>query len=287
MIKAFHTNSTRPFLINNSGAAYYIEDFELLTTVLSALMWRKLNGSIKLYTDKTGKDYYQSIDILDLWDAGINTAVLENISEYVNPQIFWACAKIFALQAEQTPVAMIDMDLIVWKSLLSVLTGKQLAVIHREELMENVYLAPEILKKRKDYQFDAEWDWTALPCNMSFAYFADPGFKKYYTDCSIDFMSYNNEYPQEMVSQMVFAEQRIVAMCAKKMTIPVYHFLDHPFQPDNQIFTHLWGAKKTIRNEPEKRKKVCCSLLLKIKENFPEYYYKLSQIEVFTLYINS
>ena len=48
----------------------------------------------------------------------------------------------------------------------------------------------------------------------------------------------NHEYPCEMVSQMVFAEQRIVSMCAKKMNIPIYHFLDDPFQADNSIFTH-------------------------------------------------
>jgi hypothetical protein len=285
MINAFHVNSTAPFFLNNKGE-YYIEDFDLLTTILSALMWRHLNGSIKLYTDKTGKDYYNSIGISDLWDAGIDTGILESIPATINQQIFWASAKIFALEAEETPVAMIDTDMIIWKDLSSILSDKQFAVIHREDLFEDIYLSPEKLKKRANYQFDSEWDWTELPCNMSFAYFANKDFKKYYTDCSIDFMSGNDEYPKEMVSQMVFAEQRLVSMCAKKINVPVYYFLDNPFKLGNQIFTHIWGAKAMLRNDNQQRQKICNCLLLKIKEYFSEYHHKLSSIDIFKQYYN-
>jgi hypothetical protein len=284
MINAFHINSTAPFFINNKRE-YHIEDFDILTTILSALMWRKLNGRIKLYTDKIGKDYYASIGLLDLWDAGVDTTVLENMPETINQQIFWASAKIFALQAEVTPVAMLDTDLIVWQNLSSILHNKPFAVIHREKIFANIYLPPDKLKKREDYQFDSDWDWTELPCNMSFAYFTNSNLKKYYTDCSIDFMLENDEYPKEMISQMVFAEQRIISMCAKKMNISIYHFLDDPFQLDNQLFTHIWGAKEMTRNDSNQRRKLCTCLILKIKEYFPEYFPELSKMKMFKSYI--
>ena len=45
-MQAFHSNWTRPFFIRNPHMEYRIEPFELLTTALSALEWRRENGSI-------------------------------------------------------------------------------------------------------------------------------------------------------------------------------------------------------------------------------------------------
>ena len=281
MIPAIHVNSTVPFAIKKNGATYYQEDFELLCMVLSALMWHKMNGSIKLYTDKTGYDYYASFDLLDLWDGGVDTSVLSSIPDAVNQEIFWAAAKIFALRNETTPVAVIDTDLIVWENLEHELVDRQFAVIHREELSPSYYIPASYLKTRSDYQFDPEWDWTALPCNMSFSYFSDRDFKKYYTDCAIDFMTGNGEYPMEMISQMVFAEQRLAAMCAVKKNIPIHHFLRDPFQTDNTRFTHLWGGKDHARNDISWRKTLCAAILSKINEHFPDYHNKLMGVELF------
>lgn len=281
MIQAIHVNSTAPSAIKNKGAAYRQEDFELLYTALSALMWRKKNGPIKLYTDKTGYDYYASFGLLDLWDGGVDTSVVESIPGEINQEIFWAAAKIFALRNEAAPVAMIDTDMIVWENLAPDLEDRRFAVFHREELHGYIYINPDFLKKREDYKFDPEWDWTALACNMAFSYFSDPGFKKYYTDCAIDFMTGNGEYPMEMISQMVFAEQRIAGMCAVKMNVPIYHFLNDPFQADNKCFTHLWGGKDFARNDARQRKTLCAAILRKIEEHFPDYYKKVMGVELF------
>ena len=281
MIPAIHINSTAPFSLKNKDKDYYIEDFDLLSTVLSALMWREKNGTIKLYTDKTGYDYYDSCGLLDLWDGGVDTDVVENIPDTINQQIFWAAAKIFALQNEPAPVAMIDTDLIVWEDIASELVSQKLAVLHREEIREHIYFPSNLLKKRKDYKFDTEWDWKELPCCTAFAYFSDQSFKDYYTNCAIDFMTGNNEYTNDRLSQMVFAEQRIISMCAKKMNIPVFHFLNHPYQTDNTRFTHIWGGKDIARDNIQQRKMLCKALLQQIKERFPCYYDKLSELKTF------
>jgi hypothetical protein len=165
------------------------------------------------------------------------------------------------------------------------LDKNQIVVLHREELYEWCYLSAEKLKKRSDYQFDPQWDWSEFPCNMALAYIANPEFKKYYTDCAIDFMTGNREHPMEMVSQMVFAEQRIISMCAKKMNIEIHHLLDDPFQPDNKIISHIWGAKNILINNPEQRKLFCTTIIKKIEKLFPEYYKKICKMECFKHYI--
>ena len=47
-MQAFHSNWTRPFFVRNPHMEYRIEPFELLTTALSALEWRRENGSIRM-----------------------------------------------------------------------------------------------------------------------------------------------------------------------------------------------------------------------------------------------
>ncbi len=93
MLKAFHITHTRPY--HDQGATFHIEDFELLTTILSALQWRRKNGSIRLYTDSVGKEYYEREQMTFIWDEGINTQVLENIKETIDFSIFLGGRKAF------------------------------------------------------------------------------------------------------------------------------------------------------------------------------------------------
>ena len=53
---AIHINWTKPFK-NRFNAPYEVEDFEILTTILSALKWREKNGNIKMVTDSVGAQY--------------------------------------------------------------------------------------------------------------------------------------------------------------------------------------------------------------------------------------
>lgn len=270
MIKGLHVNSTAPFFAKNNRTEYFIEDFEILTTILSALMWKKCNGPIKLYTDEVGLAYYQSLGLIDLWDGGIDTETISNIPNSIDQNIFWAAAKLFAVKNEGAPVALIDTDLIVWTDLNETLSKEKFACLHREDFVD-CYLPLELLKKRKGYVPDPMWSWTERPCNTAFAYFGDKDFLEYYTTRSIDFMNDNKEMPCEFISQMVFAEQRIVAMCAKAMDIPIHAFLKDPYQENNDKFSHLWGAKCVARDHRSQRTILCCALMKKINKLFPEY----------------
>ena len=176
-MKAFHSNWTAPYLINSS--TYEMKDYEILMTILSALKWREKNGSIKMVTDKTGKEYYKKIGIEAIWDLGIECK-LDGIYDLVNKEIFWAAGKVYALSMEDGPIAMIDTDFIVWKPLEELIKESSLAVIHREGIDPLVYPDKEYFNLKEGYSFDDAWNWKVEPCNTAFAYFNDKKFIKEY-----------------------------------------------------------------------------------------------------------
>ena len=276
MIKGIHIWSTAPGTKKRGGYPYEPAYFELVCLALSALMWRKLNGPIKFYADTEAFAWFQSHDLLDIWDGGVDTEALDSIPSSINQEIFWAGSKLFALRAEPAPVAMVDTDLIIWKPLEKLL-GKTLTVLHREEFSD-CYIPMEYLKKRPGYQFDPQWDWTVKPCNTAFAYFGDDAFKNQYVDKAVDFMTDNSVYPMEMVSQMVFAEQRLLAMEARKEGIRIKALIKDPFQEDNTLFTHLWGAKRIARSNPEQCEILVRAMMNKIREENVVIYNKLVRL---------
>ena len=58
-MRAFASNWTRPYAMQHPGRPYDVADFELLTTILSALTWQQKNGSIRMITDRVGARYYR------------------------------------------------------------------------------------------------------------------------------------------------------------------------------------------------------------------------------------
>ena len=283
MIKALHINSTAPFRIRKKGADYTMADFDVLCTIMSALMWKKYNGPIKLYADKMAYDFYASLGILDIWDE-IDTEVLENLPQDIDYNIYWAGSKLFAIKHETVPFAVIDTDLIVWKSLQDYLNGKYLVALHTEPLNE-VYPPQYDLHTAEDYQYDSEWDWNQLPCNCAFTYYESEDFKNYYTSSAIKFMKNNNARPKNLVIQMVFAEQRLFSMCARKMLLNIHTLLDSPFSQNNDVVTHLWGGKDVARELPEENEKLCRALALKIQQIFPDFISHHIELEFWKKYL--
>ena len=130
---ALHIISTAPFFAKG-GKQFRTEDFDLYCTALSALAWRKNNGKISLYTDKKGKEYYYSLKLDVLWDD-ICVCIPDDL-EGIDPIMFWAGGKLFALRETNAPIVMIDTDFIVWEPLKF---GRELIAAHREELSPDIY----------------------------------------------------------------------------------------------------------------------------------------------------
>ena len=285
LLLALHVNWTKPSQVRYPQKEYAIEDFDLLSTILSALLWRRLNGPIKLYTDNVGYDYYNNLGLLDLWDGGVDTEVLESIPTDIPADIFWAGAKLFAIRNQETPFVMMDTDLMVWDNIRERISGQQLMAFHSESLVEQAacYIDYKFLKKRKDYQPNPKWDWTQNPYNTALSYFNNRDFLKYYTDCAIDFMRGNAERPLEMVSQMVFAEQRVFAMCAKYMNIKVSTFLNSPTEP-NEAFTHIWGGKDEARSNRTVGNRLCVTLARAIVNHFKDHTFAPATLKIINKY---
>ncbi len=270
---AFHCLWTAPFQARHGqDEGFCLDDFDILTTILSALKWRELNGSIKLYTDDTGAEYVRRLGLADLWDLGIDTTALaERNWQGINPKAFWAAGKLLALREESAPCVMIDTDFVVWRSLDELADQPGLAVIHREPLYDGVYLPAHQLKTARGYRFNASWRWDEWACNTSLVFFGDDGFRQYYVSEALRFMEGNSKEAKEAISQMVFAEQRVLGMCARVKGIDVRELM--PYDPEawkqQDSFTHVWGYKDVMRDDPRKREAFCRRSVYRILHDYP------------------
>ena len=286
MIEAFHSNWTIPFFNANPHKEYYIDDFEILTTILSALKWREKNGSIKMVTDKVGANYYKSIGLEDIWDLGIDIS-LDDINDKIDSNIFWAAGKLYALKNQKSPCVMMDTDFIVWENVENILNNTELSVIHKEKIVKEVYPNKDYFKFKDGYYLDNELDWTVLPSNTAFMYISNDEFKDYYTATAIDFMN-NISNGYDRIVNMVFAEQRLISMCAKRKNIEIKEImsLENLFSNKQILFTHTWGYKKEMKDNFKKRKDFCMRCMNRIIRDYPEYEDIIGNIDNLKEYYN-
>lgn len=273
-MQAIHVNWTKPY---SGNAPYSVEDFELLTTILSALRWRDKNGSIKMVTDSAGKEFYQKTGIDKLYSK-IDTT-LDSIPEAINPHMFWAAGKLFALRNQEAPVAMIDTDFIVWDEILFDALP-DVTAIHFEDLYPDVYPPKEHFNMKDGYTFNADWDWSLRACNTAFCVFKNQELIGYYTSEAIRFIE-NAIDCGDNLTYMVFAEQRLLPMCAKKMNAEFTSFssLDRLFIHGENYFTHTWGMKQQMRDNPALRYDFCKRCVNRILNDYPQMRETLNNIE--------
>ena len=268
-MQAFVSNWTRPYAVRCPDRPYQMTDFDLLTTVLSALVWRRENGSIRMITDDTGAQYYRFLGLTDLWDGGIFT-YLNDIPSTIDPCTFWAAGKLYALAATPAPCVMLDTDFIVWHS-LSEHWHRPLAVIHREALNPAIYPAPSAFVLAPSYHFPTNWNWHEPACNTALTYFGNDTLRKTYVGQAMDFMQAARG--RDGLIYMVFAEQRLLAMCAQACGVPIHAFSTEQdlFQGNQRDFTHIWGFKQAMQEQPVLHELFCQKCAARIRKDFPIY----------------
>jgi hypothetical protein len=287
-VNAFHSNWTAPFFALHKGERYFIEDYEILTTILSALKWREHNGGIKMATDETGAAYYRQLGMEHIWDLGIDTSSMgaDSALAAIDPFLFWAAGKLIALQQENSPCVMLDTDFIVWDTVGAELSESPLVVAHREYISGWIYPDATGFNTREGYHFPDEWDWSLLPCNTAFLYIADDGLKRLYTDNAIRFMN-NVIDGLNNTATMVFAEQRLLAICAGSQGVPVKSLLDIDGLENQNRYTHVWGFKNSLRTDKKEKTDFCIRCVKRILNDFPEEKTMLSKIEAIAPYYNA
>ncbi len=275
---AIHSNWTKPFYTKKAlNTEYRLEDYDVITTILSALKWRQHNGSIRMVTDNRGLEYYKKLGITDIWDLGVDT-FLESIT--INQDLFWSAGKIYALKNQLLPCVIMDTDFIVWEKIEDEWWSHKIAAIHAEPAV----FAKELFKMKPGYVFDSRLDWNITPFNAGFVFFNDQEFVSYYLDEVITFME--NVEPENKKSLCTpFADEHILAMCAKKEEIEIRAFIELAKAREQKRFSHIWMYKNVLRMNPVLRKDFCIKFLNRIITEFPEYKDMIYNIEMFHVYL--
>ncbi|MCL2696768.1 MAG: hypothetical protein FWE74_01650 [Oscillospiraceae bacterium] len=247
------------------------EKFDLYSTVLSALTWRKYNGEIVHICDKQSAQFYEEFDV---WDS-VKPIIPDDL-EGINPTMFWAAGKLLALRETDSPVVMLDKDFIVWKKLE---LGDSVVAAHREDLNPGVYPDVSYFQMQTGYRFNPYFNYTALPLNTAFLYLPDEDFKQFYVNMAIEFMKSAHDC-SDYLRYMVYAEQRLLALCADFLKHPVETLLDKDrlFEPQAD-YTHLWGEKQKMRDNPDAEREFNTRCRARIMRDFPGYEHIISIIE--------
>lgn len=277
---AIHSNWTKPRIL--SHGSFFAEDFDILTTILSALKWREKNGIIKMATDSIGYEFYKSRGMCSLWDEV--TTELDKIPDYVDANMFWAAGKLFALKNASAPTAVIDTDFIVWDR-LAFDNLKDITVIHSEELYSDVYPDIHHFRMKPGYIFNPDLNWYINPSNTAFYVIKNASLKDMYVNEATEFIK--NSQSGDALTYMVFAEQRLLPMCAHALGITTDEFssVNRLFEDGERYFTHIWGMKQQMRENPVLREDFCRKCIRRIQSDFSEYVPMLKNIPELSKYM--
>lgn len=277
----FYSVWSKPYLDRKNTNEYRMHDFELLTFILSIIMWQKLNGKASIYADDAALKYLETKDVLRLFNGEVKSF---SVDKDINSAIFWAAGKLFAIKNTSDNMAMVDLDLIVWSNLDDVLKDNDLYVIHREEITDHVYPDYENFPV-KDYVYNSDWNKKVEPCNTALLCYKDSDFIKNYAEESIRFMKACLE-KNDNLCPMVFAEQRLISIMADKYNKKIGAMFEHGSDIGLQDkVTHIWGHKNILKFNFEERYKFCKRILNRIKEENSEAFDLCIKNKAFQKYI--
>ena len=290
-MQGFHTLRMRDGQVQN------LQDFELMTMILSALSWRKHNGKIDLVTDVAGKEYIEKLGIGFVWhEIRLGLDILQAVG--IDENTFWAAGKLVALGMYQSPCAVIDLDFIVWKQLnfSDFDNAYDVVTIHDEKVNNDVYPQKDFFafKEGSSWQkWVQELDWQVPALNTAFAYFSNEQLRYDYCQKALSFMVHIS--PNNLLNKlgiwgglpyMVFAEQRLLAMLARKhgMKAGTFSSMDALLNGKQDSFTHLWGHKQVLKDNAEEAVVFCHRCAVRIRADYHEAFAHLSQFDWFRKY---
>lgn len=273
-MQAIHIISTAPYYAKHSKGTYSLDKFELYSAAISALNWRSFGDKISLVTDKRGREYVEKIGITHIWND-VRELIPDDL-EGINPKMFWAAGKLFALREVPAPVVMIDTDFIVWEK--PDLPQNRIVAAHRENLTPSVYPPLDYFKFKRHFSLE-NMNQKVLPMNTAFLYLPDEDFKQYYVNRSIAFMKSAID-TDDYLCYMVFAEQRLLSVCAEEKKVGSQVLMDKEelFFP-RKDFTHLWGAKQVMRDNAGQLHDFCQRARQRIENSFPDFADIIGKIE--------
>ena len=267
-----HVYSLRPAHARGRGGSEPLDPVVACTLALGALHWRKHSGPMRLYADSEFAAFIDSLGLSWIYDAGIETAVLDAMPDCIRYDTFWVAPKIFAYRAAALPAAFLDVDLVVWKPVAD-WAEFDVNFLHREfsERGDGRDCAVPSGYNRPAYPWDGE------EFNLGFLVLNNEDIREESTTQAIRFMSGNPG--SDPFNHACFAEQYLLAQCSKARGAKVKALLPGP-PHDESVATHLWGDKQKLREEPVRAWALVNRYIARLKQDFPEHISGLDRLFV-------
>ena len=275
---AIYSLSTLPHYSRNTHTSdFKLDKFELYTAAISSLVCRRNGVTTHMHCDTGGEAYFRRIGLAALWDN--LTITIPDDLDGIDPLMFWAAGKLFALRETSAPLMMLDTDFIAWE--LPSTENADVIAAHREDLAPHIYPDISSFNMNEGYAFP-NYDYHTLrtfPLNTAFLYIRDEAFKQRYVAKSLEFMK-AAQRGGNTLTYMVYAEQRLLALMCESVKIRVGTLLEYgkPFHEQNK-YTHTWGAKRVMRENPRELERFCEKCRVRIRNDFPEWEYIINCIE--------
>ena len=277
----FHSIWTRP-IASQGVDEMSLWDFEWLTW-LAGLLQAKTQGPTVLVADPRGVDFVKKAGLYDLYDEVV--LGLEDIPKQIDPQIFWAAGKLYAIpllkrlnkhNPREHKICSLDWDCIPW----TYPTHTDRAMCLNLEQLD----WPWYKDCRPKYErFVPEpVSWKLQPANNGAIIFEKYQDMLAYSSLSIAFMqrfskaaeqgSYFSQPRHVYGDAMTFAEQQLLPTAVHnsgQRLVPMLQAGEDGFLLENRFMTHLWTTKTLYRAFPEARVHFTNQLVRLLRDKFP------------------
>jgi hypothetical protein len=261
--------------------------FERVFLAASALIWRCHSGEVTLVTDPAGAAAVERWGLVDCWN-NIDVETLQRPPTDIDPAVFWDIGKTLALATARLPVALLDLDLIAWRSLKPV---RPTHFLHFEEIEPPWYPAREDLARPPGYAFP-DVDWSVRPANTALLYLASEPYRDRFVFESLRYAAGNVVPERSALAAFLFSGQRLFSLvggvddCGVSPYLPFLfsvhqpsRWLDgrpatvSPLRPNGfrqgEPITHLWSYKHELRRDDDTLETYCAAVLAHIQEHWP------------------
>lgn len=264
-MKNFHVFWSKPTITGTSGhhlpniGKFIMYNFELIHFICSALMCKKLQGNITLYTDDTFYNYLRERELDIFWDE-INTDYYKEFELLkINPKNNWTSFKGWLFGKLETPFLFLDHDNMLYHPIDETLFNVDCRFGHYEQMDTDIYFPKE--KMDVEFDYDKRWDWNLDIPNTCLLYFGDEDIKNKYSKLIVDFYKKNNTADTKLSDkQYLFADQRLLMMLldsenktygsfSNKKYIPTKNNWELVDDGQDDFFDHTWGWKHTLKND--------------------------------------
>lgn len=278
----FHSIWTKP-AIAKGNQDITLWDFEWLTW-LAGILYARQYGDVVLVADERGKQFAEKAGLSQFYDEIV--LGLDEIPEQVDPEIFWAAGKLYAIpllkrlldiDPHDGPIASLDWDCIPWNYPTE---QQDIMCLNLESLQWPWY---KDCREKYEKFVPKEVNWKLPPANNGIFHFNHYKHMLAYGDLSIGFMekfgkaacsqNYFDQPRYVYGDAMTFAEQQLMATAAwhsKRIIEPFLAPRADGFLQPNNFFTHLWTTKNLYRAFPEARVHYTNQLIRTLRQRFPE-----------------